>query len=237
MKDWTPEGLINEEGNIGKAMSFLMDLGIVTDYASDYGERGYSLDNDEGFFAIGNWWCRLGQYGRGECDFEECYTNGTKKTHSIDLHYPSLFTWLEGLGMETAFDDEWIIIDDKAYRTEPDSYSWESSLLYTDGEYLTPDDDFDSWLEVVANSSSHALPSFLWDKELAAAGFVERECDFESGWYGREDDPAKIMEAIKEEEPHSDVVFKLSGVGQFAARFCVYVREGSNNDEDGTDDE
>ena len=149
--------------------------------------------------------------------------------------------YLEEAGFDLCYSDEWLIDynHDKAYRTQPDSYSWQSSILYTEnGDPLTPDDPADEWIDELAitdqaQSIRCALPSFIDDEALEAEGFQKLDEDHESGWYGREDDPQEI--AIKlwnEIEDLDRVVFRLSGVGQFAVRFETWyqVAEGQITD-------
>lgn len=236
--DRTPEELI-ADFTPWEAFSFLNDMQIATDAADEYGEPGYSLDNPEGILIVGDWWCHGGRHGSGfaDCEFPNRWGDG-KQLHDIAMHFRKLWELMEEAGVETDFYDEWWIDSEtsKAWRTQADSYSWESSLLYSEeaGEYLTPDHDLEMWLEEVVNNPRMCLNSSMWsDRELMDHGFEERQCDFESGWYGVEDNPGKIMEAIQKNEPGVDVLFKLSGVEQFRVNFCVYVRTLPQHDEAG----
>lgn len=190
------------------------------DYASEYGEPGYST---RGPVLLGNWWCH-----RHDCSYTERYEDGRRKTHGLEYHYPRLFAFLESEGCEFEWSDEWTIIDDKAYRTQADSYSWQPTAVWNDDicEYMVNGEDIDEWLEWAVNAASRCLmnDSFT-DAELESAGFVERQCDYEDGWYGVNDDPAEIMRAIRDRES-VDVLFKLASTEQFRVTFCVYVREG-----------
>lgn len=226
-KDLTPTDI----ATVGDAITFLYDLNIVTDTADEYGEPGYRLDNPEGLFAIGDWWCR-----DKDCDYTETYNDGAKRVHGVELHYERLFAILEEGGVESAFYDEWWIDHNtsKAYRTEADSYSWQSSIMYSEehGDYLTPDDDVSLWVEAVENNPRMCIPAWISDGDLSDLGYEERECGYESGWYGQEDNPAAILAAIRANDPHADVVFKLDRVEQFRVTFCVYVRSELDNDDD-----
>jgi len=145
--------------------------------------------------------------------------------------------YLEEAGFDLHFSDEWLIDynHDKAYRTVADSYSWQSSILFTEcGDPLTPDDLADEWIDELAitdqaQSIRGALPSFISEESLTQEGFQKLDEDHENGWYGRVDDPQEI--AIKlwnEVEDLDRVVFRLSGVGQFAVQFETWyqVAEG-----------
>jgi hypothetical protein len=195
----------------------LFDRGIVTDYAEKYGEPGYSLA-DGACFLIGDWWCR---------DADCKYADGL---HDIQSHHPRVWAALEEAGWETAFYDEWIVIDGKAYRTQPDSYSWQATAVYDEdyGDYLTPDDDIETWVEYMVNNPRKCLRSGLFtDDELAGQGFRILESGLESGWHpGQTDDPEAITRTIREEHGDDvDVLFMLEGVGQFDIRFCVLIRD------------
>jgi hypothetical protein len=229
-KDLTPDDI----ETVSDALEYLFDLNVVTATADEYGEPGYSLDNPEGMFAIGYWWCR-----DRECDYAETYDNGGgKRVHGVELHYERLFAILEEGGVEVDFDDEWMVSYSgptaKAYRTQADSYSWQSSIMYAEnvGEYLTPDDDVSEWVEAVVNNPRMCIPAWISDADLSDLGYEERECGYESGWYGQEDNPEAILDAIRDQDPDADVVFKLDRVEQFRVTFCVYVKPGLDNDDD-----
>lgn len=221
-----------------KIIQMLMDAEIVTDYADEYGEPGYSSD---GPVIIGDMWCRAGRYGSKPCDYAEKnpdarYPNGEAKIHSMEYHYPRLFAAMEEQGIEFGWDDEWIVSHEsspsKAYRTQADSYSWQSSILWTDGDFLTPDDDIQDWIDEVVNDPHRALPKHVWsDADLAELGWEEHECGFKNGWYGREDNPEKISEQIRKYEGDVDILFKLSYVAQFDLGFCVFIKKDEAADQ------
>ena len=82
---------------------------------------------------------------------------------------------LEALGVELEWSDEWVVQSDnasKCYRTTGDSYGWQSSILWTDGgDFLTPDDDIDAWIEEVKDNPQRCLASRVWSVgDLASAG-------------------------------------------------------------------
>ena len=238
--DLSPEQFVSGEFDLGEALRWIYEEDLIEafNYADEYGEPGYKLDKETGVFMIGDWWCRGGKGKQHDCGFTETYSDGKTRLHYIEFHYRRFFELLAEEGCETDFYDEWYIDSEtsKAWRTQANSYSWESSLLYSEegGEYLTPDDSLETWLEAVVNNDRMCLNSSMWsDLELMDYGFEERQCDYESGWYGVEDNPGKIMEAIQKNEPGVDVLFKLSGVEQFRVNFCVYVRTLPQHDEAG----
>ena len=228
-KDLTPTDVTD----LGSAIQFLMEDGTITDTADTYGEPGYRLDNPNGVLLFGDWWCR-----DKDCDYTETYDGnlaGQKKCHEVELHYARLFSILEAAGAEFHFYDEWWVDYNtgKAYRTEADSYSWQSSIMWCEdyGDFLTPDDDVSLWVDAVVNNPRSCIPAWIDDAALADLGYVERECGYESGWYGQEDNPEAILKAIRENEPEADVVFKLDRVEQFRVTFCTYVKS-ADEDED-----
>jgi hypothetical protein len=242
MLDQTPEEFKTEEFDVSEAVSFLVDLGIISDYADDYGEPGYSLDNPDGFFATGDWWCR-----DKDCDYPDRYPEDAKydagkpKVHGVSHHYKRLFERLEEAGMETAFYDKWTVANDiqvgeypniemksLAYRTRSDSYHWQPSILWDEeeGEYLTPHDGIERWIEVCLRQGKGITGPWT-EADLEDQGFEEFNCNYESGWFdGQDDDPDKIMKELKERmgETH-DILPWLKENSQFYMKFCVFVRE------------
>lgn len=225
-----------------KILGMLMDAEIVYDYADEYGEPGYSA---EGPIILGDLWCRAGKYGSKPCSYAEenpdkRYRNGEVMLHSVEYHYPRLFEAMAEQGIEFEWHDEWIVSYEsspsKAYRTQADSYSWQSSILWTDGDFLTPDDDIQLWVDEVVNNPHKCLPKHIWsDEDLAEIGFEEHECGFRNGWYGREDNPEQISEKIRKFEGEVDILFKLSYVAQFDMGFCVFVRKNEEAAEQNED--
>lgn len=182
-----------------------------------YREPGYG----GGLVIIGDLWCR--------CDHIE-------GLHSIDAHHPRIWARLEEEGVEAAFYDEWYVDDDGgAWRTRNDSYSWQSSILWCEraGDYLTPDDGIEAWIEEVQNDPQKALPGRVWsDDEIRAEGWREWECGYESGWHpGQDADPREITRQIRDELGDDvDVLFQVTGVGQWDVRFCAWVKLDDGDD-------
>lgn len=192
----------------------------VYDIASEYGEPGYA---SEGPVVLGTYWCQ-----RRDCNYPDRYDDGRRKVHSLEYHYPRMFAALEARGVALEWYDEWTVVDGRAYRTQADSYSWEPTAVFNEEicEYMVPDDGIELWIEWAINDPRRCLMSHTFsDDELAAEGFVERSCDYASGWFeGMDDDPEAIARTIHEREPGTDVLFKLSENSQFYSRFCVFVR-------------
>ena len=138
---------------------------------------------------------------------------------------------------EIVWDDEYVSCDhcSRAVRVVHDSYGWEAPFLRTDSEIVCKKciKDNPEWLEEFIedykNTSKRALPSWTMPL-LKNAGFVcfEQEdgcARFESGWHpGQTDDPVKILEELEREFPEAEVVFVLTGVGQFDVNFTAFIR-------------
>lgn len=181
-----------------------------------YAEPGYSGD-----VILGSYWCR--------CAFgpEDDRAKG-RHLHGLDYHHPRLFAALEEAGISLDWGDEWIVDGNgRAWRTQPDSYSWQSSILWGDGDFLTPDDGVEEWVEVLKDDPSRALTGSWWDAaDLEELGWVQLDQDYESGWHpGQTDDPRQISAGIREQfGDEAEILFTISGVGQFDVRFAVWVR-------------
>lgn len=209
------------------------DMETIHDSASDYGEPGYSTRS--GPVLLGDWWCR-----RADCSYPDTYDDGKKKVHAMEYHYPRVFAFLESEGCELEWYDEWTVVDDRAYRTQSDSYGWQPTAVWNDdiGDYMISGEDIGTWLDWAVNDPRRCLMARTFtDDELAAEGFVERQCDYASGWFaGMDDDPEAVARVIHEREPGTDVLFMLSETSQFYIKFCVYVREAEAEElEDETD--
>jgi hypothetical protein len=166
--------------------------------ASTYGEPGYA-DPQRGIL-FANW----NNVPKGLCD------------------------WLEAQGFELEWSDEWTTHDDRAYRTQPDCYAWEPSLIYTDdGDPLTRDDDPSDVIDALAmtdwNQSARCLPSWISADALLEAGYTLHAGELESGFHaGQTDDPAKLAKqafangAVR-------VAFRKLENSQFYIRFECYA--------------
>ena len=179
--------------------------GRQLDYCSHYGEPGYS-DPAKGLL-FADW-------------------NDIPK---------SLQTRLESQGYELEWSDEWYVDsnNDKAYRTSPDSYGWESSLMFSEacGDYLTPDDDVSDWIAQCENNNRVALPSWIAESDIIAAGWEKQADVYENGFHpGQTDDPVKI--AKFHTDAGREYLFQIGGVGQFDVRFCVWVKSPEEVDSD-----
>jgi hypothetical protein len=197
---------------------------VVYDIVGDYGEPGYRLGSGKDGIILGDY---NGNYGDRES------ANGT----FVDTH-PRFMTQLAEQ-YELEWHDEWTIDydNDKAYRTQADSYSWQSSILWTEsGDMLTPDDSLETWVDELKNNPKKILTHF-GPTELRAIGFERWPADdeyFESGWHpGQTDDPTTVTEHVRHELGDTvDILFYLDHAQQFDIRWTAYVRPVDNETAD-----
>lgn len=207
----------------------------IYNYADEYGEPGYSHNYGATTptVLLGDYWCRCGTVLRDD---------GTPDLHDIAHHHPRVWAQLESQGVQCEWSDEWIVSyggdASRAYRTQPDSYSWQPSILWTDGDFLTPDDGIDAWLEECVNDPQRCISSHVWTRrDMEAAGFVQWEPDdphtYENGWHpGQTDDPKTIDREIRERMGNDvEVVFYLDATGQFDIRFSAWMRGELTDDQ------
>jgi len=191
-------------------LNHLQDQGA--EYCSYYGEPGY--DQPKVGVLLYNW--------------------NTVSKEDMDL--------LELAGYSLEWSDEWTIDYDnnKAYRTSPDCYHWQSSVWWNDdGQMFTPDDDVSDWIANMANDPMTALPSWITQADLEEAGFSKYSDHEESGLHtGMDADPRERFKEIKERfGDDCDVVFRMSEASQFYVVWESYARPAQADDEDGETDD
>ena len=160
--------------------------------------------------------------------------------HHIEEENKALYDFIDN-NYEWGFDDEWVICyeESKAYRTSPDSYHWECAFRYsTSGEMITPESDFDEWLEYsIINADNlggltNRIPilptsNIITDVEdkLTEDGWVEVDELFESGLHiGMNDKPDVIAKNLFNEGKTS-VIFQLDYNSQFSTGFKVWFKD------------
>lgn len=138
---------------------------------------------------------------------------------------------LETAGYEMEWSDEWTIDynNDKAYRTSPDSYGWRPSAVLAPEwcEYLFPDDGASCAIDAFASDTAatvSAVPFWVTDADLRAAGFKLYGRDYESGFHpGQNDDPSDIARVLLAPNGLARrVVGRVDDSGQFDCRFSVW---------------
>ena len=176
----------------------------IENICSEYGEQGYTLEEDKKAILFANW-------------------------NNFDK-YPNFMKWLEK-NYEIEWSDEWIIDYNnyKAYRTQPNSYGWQQQFRITDcGELITPDSDIEDWIDYCVmtdyKQQARCLPDFIEEGLLIEEGFKLISEDNANGWYGRADDPNEIAENVFNETEYTEIIFVLDSVGQFEISFSVYAR-------------
>ena len=170
------------------------------DWASEYGEPGYGPAPKRGIL-FANW-----------------------------NYFPrNLDTLLERAGYAIEWSDEWAIVHEtgRAYRTSPDSYGWQPSIVFGEDGYEFCRDDvedyIDQYIEHLVDSPRHA-DSFgvNWTKH----GFTNLNGTFESGWHpGQNDDPEKILAEYQAKFPDKEFLFQIPSVGQFDIEFTIWGRD------------
>jgi len=133
--------------------------------------------------------------------------------------------WLERCGYSLEWSDEWTVVNDKAYRTSPDSYHWESQLSVTDnGEYLSPDDSDADWIDEFAMTDRgqpvKCLPSRI---DPASEGFTLYAGELESGHHSGQTDNPDVIAHQAFESGAERVVFRKVENSQFYCRFECWM--------------
>jgi hypothetical protein len=153
-----------------KALDYLFETHCA-DFCAEYGEPGYS--NPEKGIIFANW----KDIPKGLAD------------------------WLEASGYSLEWSDEWHVSHEwgKAYRTSPDSYHWEPSIILPPEacEYLTPEDSPSDWIDALASDKPGQplapLPSSFDISALYAEGFEPYGETRESGLFpGQTDNPQEL---------------------------------------------
>lgn len=186
----------------------------ITDTASEYGEPGYGTYTRNGPILFGSWWCRT-------CDKAD-------GLHDVQSHHPRFWAQLESQGYEFEWYDEWWVDYEtsKAYRTQADSYHWQSSIQWNEDicNFLTPDHDDSDWIEWAMNDPDRCLMARFRHLE----GWTLLEDRLENGWHqGMDDKPA---DAVKHVPDGYDYVFVLDETSQFYITFSLYIKEQEDAD-------
>jgi hypothetical protein len=155
------------------------------EWCSSYGEPGYN--NPENGIVFANW-------------------NNISST---------LADYLEAAGYELEWSDEWMIDYNhgKAYRTSPNSYGWQSSIVLSgDCEWLTPDDGaFDVISELACTDPAQGarmLPPWVTEQDLTELGFIKQGKERESGLHpGQTADPEEVLIEVFKDKTALEVVF------------------------------
>lgn len=179
------------------------DDGRIADWADEYGEPGYGAVVNPAIVIADLW--------------------------KLTERYPRIVQAMEDSGVDFAFYDEWTVIDGKAFRTQPDSYGWQPSYYYWEGELIpfTGDDDIanlEGIIEDCYNSPDRALNlARLQPRHLESLGWARWAGGYEHGWHpGQNDNPRDIVASFRLDHQDDDYVFVVDGTGQFDIRFSLW---------------
>ncbi len=182
------------EKHVHNFVSMLMDDDFIKDKASEYGEPGYTKGSDDNTIITANW-------------------NGLSS---------GIYDIIESNGFDMEWSDEWVCDcnENKLYRSQPDSYSWEPSFFYDDYGLYGIADNEELYIESMINKS-HALLSAKVD--LEKHGFVDlEEICRETGWYGTVEDPEEVFDRYDNE--YEEMVVQTCSISQFAVNWKVWGR-------------
>ena len=140
---------------------------------------------------------------------------------------------LERAGIEIEWSDEWTSCCDcgKLVRTSGDSYSWTRSFTEYDGHvscHECLESDPEGHLESLEGNpdTANTLSINPGEHDYVCLG------EFERGFHhGQDGDPGLIAKVLEEQE-YSRFLFNIDGVGQFDARFSVWLHESEGDDLD-----
>lgn len=131
------------------------------------------------------------------------------------------------------FADEYTRCDEcgKVIRTEPDSKHWTPDFWvdYENGYVVCGDcvrNNPQEYLIDLTNNSDKAN-TILDDGDLTANGYVKLDDEYESGWYGKNDNPQDILENLLNEHPSGQFIFSITNQQQFGTWFVVWALESS----------
>ena len=138
---------------------------------------------------------------------------------------PKAVELLEKYGYAIEWEDEWSTCSDcgKAFRTSPNSYSWQPSYFELDGELLCKDCvDMEAYLESLEDKPTHAVTGHI---DLYEYGYIQLEGDFENGFHpGQNDNPREIYKRLHA-EGHKRLLFNVDSVGQFDVLFSIWKKK------------
>lgn len=161
--------------------------------AQEYGEPGYSTDKPVILFA--NW--------------NDLSKSELKAVESV---------------AEIEWSDEWVTDDNgqKCYRTSPDSYCWQPSIIWGDGYFVPVDELGDGetllshledlgFLNEPGDKPDRALPATVPAASLETIAELVSD-DNETGFhYGQNANPEKVLSSL----PAGHYVARISDKGQF----------------------
>ncbi len=172
-------------------------------FASSYGEPGYDDPRSGILFANWNYF--------------------SKK--AVDI--------LERAGYAIEWSDEWAqdYETSKAYRTSPDSYSWQPYYWQMDDGEIVGGDLIESeerWRdEYIEHLTNNPRTANTFAIDFASLGWERYNDEFETGHHpGQTDDPRVVFAALKDQY---DIIFDMAGgQSQFDIAWRVWIKEKAN---------
>lgn len=128
------------------------------------------------------------------------------------------------------FTDEYYLCDgcDKIYPIE-EKFKSNRFIDYEEGMQYCPNcvkANPRGYIDYLLEFPDERANMFLSERELNSLGFEKlNDKNYESGYYGRTDDPKQIYRRLKEEHPDADILFHVSGSNPFEVDFDVFIRE------------
>jgi hypothetical protein len=126
-----------------------------------------------------------------------------------------------------------------AIRTKPDSYSWAPRFIATEYGYVCAEcvnSDPDHYLVeyiISADDDDDDPVEFKAYPDFASVDGWTRVTDAprEAGqWYSTsDDDPRRVLAAVRSDYPDHDVMFRVESREQFSATYHAYVREAATS--------
>jgi hypothetical protein len=187
----------------------------VDNWAEGYAEPGY--DDPKHGILFGDWNTRE---TRDKLDW--------RKVVAVDARPKRFAAIAEYAGYAIEWLDEWTTCDScmRAIRTSPNSYGW-TRAYYEDADYNRTCEactlqDAEGYLESLEGNTCNAV---TLNVDPAAYSYVKVAGDYEKGMHpGQNDDPTVIAKTLRAHGVHR-FLFKIDSVGQFDARFSLYVHE------------
>ena len=83
----------------------------------------------------------------------------------------------------------------------------------------------EAYLESISNNAD-SCNTFLSDSQLEEAGLIRLEGQYESGYYGRNDNPYEILNKLMDKYPYGKFVFNLTNNSRWNSEYEVWAFPG-----------
>lgn len=208
MEDWGPKRVEKNGGEVWRLHEM--------QWHEDYAEAGYELPEDSPGIITGNW------------NPVTKYNRETNRFETIDDTPALLRKFFEEMGFVLEWCDEWATCEgcSKLIRTSPDSYCWQPSYFFAEGDgyYCRECMDVEEVFESLEGQSANAL-NMLDPPDPTDHGYTLLESGFEHGFHpGQDADPAVIAKSLSEFGVKR-FLFMIDDVMQFDMKFSLYVHK------------